>query len=193
MDRIERADEISRFLLFLREMRETLAGASQRNDDPAVQTIRRTIEDHYTDDQGKPAVYVAMESALYDDAPAIVSLWNRFEAYDPAQLQRYRRLIDVELNGLNGDRHPRKVFDRSPLGLAALIIGTITIWMTFLKIYSGDDLSELLDPFRFDTVVGILWIVGMFLVLWYIVRIHRNNQQVARLATIARSIDLYLD
>jgi hypothetical protein len=193
MDKIERAGEISQFLMFLHEMRETLAKAQQSNSDPAVQTIRGMIEDHYTDDQGKPAVYIAMESALYDDAPAIIALWNRFEAYDNDQLRRYRRLIEIELSGLNGDRHPRKVFDRSPFGLAALIIGTITIWMTFLRIYSGEDLGPLLELIRFNAIVGVLWIVGMFLVVWYIVRTHRNNLQVAHLATVARAIDLYLD
>ncbi len=61
MDQLKRAGEISQFLLFQREMNEVLSKAKQSDGDLAVETIRGTIEDHYTDDQGKPAVHIAME------------------------------------------------------------------------------------------------------------------------------------
>lgn len=154
MDTMERASEISRFLFFMRDMREALAATGTRADEPAVKMIRSTIEDHYLDDQGKPAMYLTMASALYDDAPAIVNLWKHLENYDAKELRRYRRLIGIELDGLNGDRHPRKVFDRSPFGVAALIVGTITIWMTFLNTYPCEELGELLKLIRFNWIVA---------------------------------------
>ena len=161
-------------------------------DTPDVRLIRGAIEEHYVDDQGKPAMYQRFESALYDDSRSILTLWRFFDGFERQQLRDFQQLTSLELHGLTGDRHPRKVFDRSPFGIAALIVGTITIWMTFLRTYTGDDLSELLELIRFNWIAGLVWIVGLFVVLWFILKTVRNNRQVAFLASISRALDLYL-
>ncbi|EMI57860.1 hypothetical protein [Rhodopirellula sallentina] len=65
--------------------------------------------------------------------------------------------------------------------------------MTFLRTYTGDDLSDLLELIRFNSIAGTLWIVGLFLVVWYILKTHRNNVQVALLSSIDRALSIYLD
>ncbi len=42
-------------------------------------------------------------------------------------------------------------------------------------------------------VTGTAWIVGMFVVLWYILKTARNRAQVASLSSINRALALYLE
>ena len=190
---LDRSLAIVGFLNFLQDAREHLSKRLASKDNPQVREIRGSIEDHYIDDQGKPAMYLPFESALYDDAQAMVTLWGCFDRYPQNELLAFKRMLRLELDGLTGDRHPRKIFDRSPFGIAALVVGSITIWMTVLKTYTGEDLSELLELVRFSWIAGTMWIVGLFVVVWYILRTHRNNCQVAFLGSVARSLDLYID
>lgn len=186
------AQAINAYFGFLVEIRERLRDEKVSAGAEEVTVMRESVEEHYADDQGKPAMYQRFESALYDDAPALVTLWNCFDAYDRDDLRSFQRLTKLEIDGLTGDRHPRKVFDRSPFGVVALVIGTVTIWMTVLSTYSGKDLG-LIEGVRFESIVGVIWIVGLFVVVWYIFKTHRNNIQVAFLSSLARALDLYLD
>jgi len=184
------SQEVAKFLEFLADAREQLKHNLVPEETPDVQRIRRCVEEHSVDDQGKPTLYQRYESALYDDARSMVTLWTWLEDHDRETLQRYEKLIAIEIDGLVGDRHPRKVFDRSPFGVAALVVGTVTLWMTFLKTYSGEDLGDLLLLIRFNWIVGAVWIVGLFVVIWYILKTHRNNTQLAFLSTLQRAIKL---
>lgn len=183
------------FLAFLQTMRERIKNEQKSAFASDLRLIRDPIEDHYEDDQGKAAMYQRFESALYDDAPAMLTLWQAFEDYGENELRCFQRLTKLEIDGLCGDRHPRKVIDRSPLGVAALVIGSVTIWMSILKTYSGQDLGKLLvllEAIRFNWIVGTMWVVGLFVVVWYILKTHRNNCQVAFLSSVSRALDLYL-
>jgi hypothetical protein len=191
-DDASRAQQVGEFLTFLLDLRTRLNSEAVSATAAEVQLIRDPIEEHYVDDQGKPAMYMQFESALYDDAPVMTTLWRCFQSYQPSDLRIYRRLTALELDGLTGDRHPRKIFDRSPFGVAALIAGTLAIWMSVLKTFSGEDLSELLELIRFNWSVGTIWIVGLFVAVWYILKTHRNNRQTAFLSSVARALDLYL-
>ncbi len=188
-----RATTMGEFLEFLMEARASLKAnlAGKSHDD--VERIRAPLEEHYLDDRGQPAMYQRLESALYDDSQEIVTLWQFFERYDPDQLHAWQRLVQLEHEGLTGDRHPRKVFDRSPFGIVAIIVGTITVWMTILKTFSGEDMGELLEVIHFNWVAGTIWIVGLFVALWYILKTLRNNRQVAFLSSLNRALTLYLD
>ena len=187
------AQGIQEFMAFMHSMRERLKSQLVSEDTADVQKIREVVEEHYINDQGKPAIYQRFESVLYDDAPRIITLWGMFSEYSTEQLQQFRRLVKLELQGLTGDRHPRKVFDRSPFGVAALIVGAITVWMSFLRTMTGkDDMSDLLLLVQFNWVEGAIWIVGLFVVLWYILKVSRNDRQVAFLASLSRALDLYL-
>ncbi len=192
-DTDRRGQLIRRFLTFLLDAQSELSNNLVPGDDPQVQEIRRPLEEHYLDDQGKPAMYQRLESTLYDDARSVVTLWRYFNSIPREQLVAFRKLLQLEHDGLTGDRHPRKIFDRSPFGIGALIVGTITIWMTVLQTFTGEDLSELLQLIRFNWVAGTVWIVGLFVAIWYILKTLRNNRQVALLSSIRRSLDLYLD
>lgn len=192
-EHLAHANVIGDYLQFLLEAASRLKHPVSK-DSPEVKQIRAPLEEHYEDDRGQPAMYQRFESALYDDAPTLVTLWQFMDDYTPEELSVYRRLTDLELEGLSGDRHPRKVFDRSPFGFVALIVGTVTIWMTVLRTYSGDDfLREFLAAVRFNSIVGTIWVVGLFVVVWFILKTHRNNRQVAFLSSVSRSINLYLD
>lgn len=184
---------VGEFLNFVLDARTAIKKSLVPGNDPQVQEMRSPVEQHYVDDDGKQAMYQRIESALYDDARPMVTLWRFFESYDRHQLQSFRKLLDLEIDGLAGDRHPRKVFDRSPFGIAAIVVGTITIWMSLIRTFTGEDLAELLELVRFNWVSGLIWIVGLFVVLWYILKTQRNNQQVAVLSSIRRALDLYLD
>ena len=189
----ERETTLNSFLTFLLGAKTSLKQQLASARDPQVEQIRAPLEEHYVDDQGKPAMYQRFESAIYDDARSLVTLWAFFESYSHRQLRSFQRLVQMELDGLNGDRHPRKVFDRSPFGIVAIVVGTITIWMTIVRIYTGDDLSIFLEAIRFNSIAGVIWVVGLFVVLWYILKTVRNNQQVAFLSTIGRALELYLN
>ena len=189
----DRSNAISDFLEFLLVAKQALKKWRVGERDPRVQQIRSPLEEHYLDDQGKPAMYQRIESALYDDSPEMVTLWQLFDSYDRDRLRAYQRLLKLEHEGLTGDRHPRKIFDRSPFGIVAIIVGTITIWMTALRTFTGEDLGELLELIHFNWVAGTIWIVGLFVVLWYILKTLRNNQQVAFLSSLDRALTLYLD
>lgn len=190
---VERGPLLSDFLTFLLAAKTSLKDQLASSKDQQVEQIRAPLEEHYVDDQGKPAMYQRFESAIYDDARSFVTLWSFFESYDRRQLRSFQRLVQMELDGLNGDRLPRKVFDRSPFGIVALVTGTLTIWMTILRTYTGDDLSIFLEAIRFNWIAGIIWIVGLFVVLWYILKTVRNNHQVAFLSSLGRALELYLN
>ena len=195
-DAFARANSVGEFLSFLQSMRERVKQCKSSVVSAELDLIRAPIEEHYVDNQGKPAMYQRFESALYDDAPTMLALWRSFEEYDTADLQLFKRLTKLELDGLKGDRHPRKIFDRSPFGVVALIVGSVTIWMSVLKTYSGQNLGELLlllEAIRFNWIVGTMWVVGLFVVVWYIIKTHRNNSQVAFLSSVSRALDVYLD
>lgn len=188
-----RAQLISEFLTFVWEARTALKSELVSNDHPDVQLVRAPIEEHDVDDRGEPRMYQRFESAIYDDSREIVTLCRFFGRYERDRLRTFQRLLKLELEGLTGDRHPRRVFDRSPFGIAAIVVGTITIWMTILRTYTGEDLSELLEAVHFNWIAGTMWIVGLFVVLWYILKTLRNNWQVAALSSIGRALTLYLD
>lgn len=186
-----RVQPIADFLSFLLDAKSEISNNLSAAGDREVKLIREVVEEQYTDDRGDPAMYQRLESSLYDDAREVVTLLNFFERYDSDQLRTFQSLLNLDLDGLTGDRHPRKVFDRSPFGIASLVVGTITVWMTILRTYTGEDLSELLELIRFNWIAGSMWIVGLFVVLWYILKTVRNNRQVALLATISRSLEVY--
>ena len=64
--------------------------------------------------------------------------------------------------------------------------------MTFLRNYSGEDLSDLLELVRFNWIAGTLWIGGMFVFLWFVLKTVRNNKQVALVGSLSRALELYL-
>ena len=187
-----RAELISEFLLFVWDARRSLKSNLVSKNDAEVQQIRGPIEEHDVDDRGEPTMYQRFESAFYDDSREIVTLWHFFQGFERDRLRQFQPLVKLELEGLTGDRHPRKVFDRSPFGIAAVIVGTITVWMTILRTYTGEDLSDLLEAIRFNWIAGVMWVMGLFVVLWYILKTIRNNRQVAVLSTISRALELYL-
>ncbi|MGI9519284.1 MAG: hypothetical protein ACR2NP_19695 [Pirellulaceae bacterium] len=189
----ERAATLGTFLEFLLDARAALKSNLANKGHYDVEQIRAPLEEHYLDDQGKPAMYQRLESALYDDSQEMVTLWQFFERYDRDQLHAWHRLVQLDQEGLTTDRHPRKVFDRSPFGIVAIIVGTITVWMTILKTFSGEDASRWLEVIHFNWVAGSIWIIGLFVALWYILKTLRNNRQVAFLSSLNRALTLYLD
>lgn len=187
-----RVQPIVDFLSFLLDAKAALKSNLVSAGGEEVKAIRDAVEEHYVDDRGDPAMYQSLESSLYDDAREIVTLWDFFGRYEDDQLRTFQSMLKLDHDGLTGDRHPRKVFDRSPFGIATLVVGTITVWMTILRTYTGEDLSELLELIRFNWIAGSMWIIGLFVVLWYILKTVRNNRQVALIASISRALELYL-
>ena len=187
------SQEAAEFLQFLIDARATLKTGLVSKNDPRVQQVREPLEDHYLDDRGHPAMYQKQESAIYDDSRSLVTLWGFLERYDSDQLTRWHRLVQLELAGLTGDRHPRKVFDRSPFGIAAIVIMTVTVWMTVVRNFTGEDVSQLLELLHFNWIAGAIWVGGLFVVLWFILKTMRNNIQLAFLGSLDRALTLYLD
>ncbi|OIO67819.1 MAG: hypothetical protein COW19_00950 [Zetaproteobacteria bacterium CG12_big_fil_rev_8_21_14_0_65_55_1124] len=188
------------FLQFIGEARTFLKQTRVSKDHPDVLQIRSQVEEKYDDDRGRPAVYQKFESTFFEDAPDIVTLWVFFQKYEHDQLRRYRRLTRMELGGLTGDRHPMAILGRTLLGTAALILTGVTTWWGIIKLVSGDDpmawssqLSHLLlSPAGVNQLAGIIWLTGMFIVIWYVLRMVRNRKQVAFLASLSRALDMYL-
>lgn len=195
MQRDPKIEQIGAFLKFLDLARMELRRSRRVSEQSEMALrIRATVEDHYLDNQNKPAMYQRFESALYDDAPAFATLWPFFRGYELDELRNFERLLDLEFTGLTGDRHPRSIFARSPFGIAALVVGTVSAWFAVVKTVSGEDtlvsLSELGIANSYTTGAAVL--VGMFVVVWYILRTTRNRNQVAVLSSIIRALELYL-
>ncbi len=191
-----RIERIGAFLGFLEQARLELRRNRVSERSETVTRIRAAVEEHYVDDQNRPAMYQKFESALYDDAPAFATLWPFFRRYELDDLRRFEHLLGMELAGLTGDRHPRSIFARSPFGVAALVVGTLSVWWAVIKTVSDEDMMSV---FLSDLVLanawvtGTAWIVGMFVVLWYILKTARNRAQVASLSSINRALALYLE
>ncbi len=188
-----RANTVSEFLIFLSSAQDELKSNLASVNDETVKLMRGPLEEHYLDDRGKPALYQRFESALYDGSSEMTTFWRFLARYDRQKLRSFYTLLEMEIEGLSTDRHPRKVFDRSPLGILAIVVGTITLWMTVVKNFTGEDLSGLLELIRFNFVAGAVWIGGLFVVLWFILKIYRNNRQLAFLGSLKRSLHLYLE
>ena len=120
-----RLEHIGAFLVFLQNARRRLRDQMVAKAAPQVQHIGQPREGNYVGDQGKLAMYQKFESVIYDDARAMVTLWQFFDEYERKELRQFQRLTALGSRGRKGDRHPRNVFDRLPLGVAALIVGTV--------------------------------------------------------------------
>lgn len=189
----ERANRVSEFLVFLSSAQDELKSNLASVQDETVKRMREPLEERYIDDQGKPAMYQRFESALYDGSSELATFWRFLGRYDRNDLRRFYSLLEIEIEGLSTDRNPRKVFDRSPLGVLAIVFGTITVWMTAVKNFTGEDLSDLLELIRFNFIEGAVWIGGLFVVLWFILKTYRNNRQLAFLGSLKRALHLYLE
>jgi hypothetical protein len=193
--------QLAEFLKFISEARSFLRQGKVSKHHPDVQRIRSEVEENYRDDRGQSAIYQKYESSLYEDAPAIVTLWGFFQAYDCDQLHRYHKLTITELGGLKGDHHPMAILGRSILGTGALLLSGVTVWWGLIKLVSVDHtgslftdlLHDLLSPAMVNRLVGVVWLVGMFVVVWYALRMVRNRKQVAFLSSLSRALELYLD
>lgn len=189
------------FLQFLSEALTFLKKSKISKRNPDVQHIRSKVEENNHNNHGQRSTYQKYESAFYENAPAIVTLWGFFQTYDNDQLRRYHRLTLTELNGLKGDRHPMSILGLSILGTVALLFTAITVWWGIIKLASGDHprkfFTELLHYLSsspmVNSIVGIIWLVGLFVVVWYVVRMVRNRKQVAFLYSLSRALELYLD
>lgn len=186
---------IAGFLRFVEEAQNHLHEHLVSDKSLEVREIREAIEARTDDNTRVPRI----QSALYDDARALVTLWTFFRAYDHEQLQRFARMVKLELQGLTGDLHPRSVFARSPLGIAALGGAIISVWWAIVTTVSGVDVSgfrSTLEEGLGDTVITILVFVaffgGLFVGIYYFVKIGEYRAQIADLSSIARALDLYL-
>lgn len=192
-----RPAQLADFLRFVGDARTFLEKNRLSEKHPDVARIRDVVEEHSRDEQERATTYQKYESALYEDAPAIVTLWSFFRNYDPLRLQRYRSLTAMELRGLSGDFHPTAILGRSLLGKAALLLSAFTVWSGIIGLVSaansGNPLPALLGPSLANGLAGFVWVAGMFIVLWYVIRMTRNRKQVAFLASLSRALTLYLE
>ncbi len=194
-------DQLIDFLQFLSEAHSFLKRSRVSKRHPDVRRIRGQVEEMNHDDRGQPVMYQKYESTFYEDAPVIVTFSGFLQKYECDQLRRYRKLTMMELSGLTVDYHPMAILGRSVLGTAALLLSSVTIWWGLIKLVSENDptsfFSEffhgLLSPAMVNRIVGVLWLVGMFVVVWYILRMVRNRKQVAFLSSLSRALELYLD
>ena len=194
-----RTEQLAEFLQFLGEARSFLKQNRLSKRHPEVQLIRSELEENNQGEHSQP--YQKFESTFYEDAPNTVALWNFFRKFECDQLRRYHMLAKMELSGLMGDYHPRAIFGRSVLGTAALLLGCGTVWWGLIKLICGEDsgklssdfFQDLLNTVTINRVVGVISIVGMFVVVWYVLRMVRNRKQVAFLSSLSRALTLYLD
>ncbi|NHN39596.1 hypothetical protein G8764_20035 [Pseudomaricurvus alcaniphilus] len=201
MTHAAKTSQTADFLQFLSDARTFLTENRVSKHHPDVRHIRTGVEDNYRDDRGQPAVYQKFESTLYEDARNLVTLWRFFPEYEKSQLRRYNRLTAMELSGLTGDHHPMAILGRSLLGTAALLMSAISVWWGLISLISADDsgnlftelLHGLLDPAWINRIVGVIWLAGMYVLIWYVLRMIRNRRQVAFLSSLTRALTLYLD
>ena len=113
----------------------------------------------------------------------------------------YYKLTLTEIDGLKGDYHPMAIFGRSVFGTGALVLSGITVWWGLIKLVTIDEtgnwlaelIRSLLSSDMENRVVGMILLVGMFVVIWYPIRMVRNRKQVAFLSSLSRALALYID
>ncbi|RLA07925.1 MAG: hypothetical protein DRQ60_11325 [Gammaproteobacteria bacterium] len=187
------------FLKFVSEARSCLQQNRVSEQHPDVKRIRSGVEENYRDDRGRPAIFQKYESSFYGDASAMVTLWDFFGNYDRDLLCRYQTLTAMELSGLRGDQNPNAILGRSVLGMAGLLFSALTVWWGVIAWVSREDsgnllaelLKGLLSPAMANRLVGMIWLVGLGVVIWYALRMIRNRKQVAFLSSLSRALELY--
>ena len=192
---------LAEFLKFINDARSFLKRGKVSKHHPEVKAIRNEVEEEYHDDSGKPAIFQKFESTLYEDAPTIVALWVFFQSYNYDQLCTYYKLTLTEIDGLKGDYHPMAIFGRSVFGTGALVLSGITVWWGLIKLVTIDEtgnwlaelIRSLISSDMENRVVGMILLVGMFVVIWYPIRMVRNRKQVAFLSSLSRALALYID
>lgn len=197
----ELTGQLAEYLKFIGDARSCLKRNKISKHHPEVKAIRSEVEDDYKDDRGEPAMYQKFESALYEDAPTLVSLWRFMQGYNFEQLYLFHKLTLIELDGLRGDYHPMAIFGRSVLGTGALVLSGMTVWSGLINLVSNEEagnwftelLRSFLSPSIENSLVGVVMLVGMFVVIWYPLRMVRNRKQVAFLSSLSRALALYLD
>jgi hypothetical protein len=197
----ELTGQLAEYLKFIGDARSYIKQNKTYKHHPEVKAIRSEVEDDYQDDHGEPAIYQKFESALYEDAPALVSLWRFMRGYNDEQLCLFHKLTLIELDGLRGDYHPMAIFGRSVLGAGALVLSGMTVWSGLINLVSNEDagnwftelLHSFLSPSIENSLVGVVMLVGLFVVIWYPLRMVRNRKQVAFLSSLSRALTLYLD
>lgn len=201
LDNKELTGELAEYLKFIGDARSYIKINKTSKHHPEVKAIRSEVEDDYKDDRGEPAIYQKFESALYEDAPTLVSLWQFMQGYTYEQLCLFHKLTLIELDGLKGDYHPMAIFGRSVLGTGALVLSGMTIWSGLISLVANEEagnwftelLRSLLSPSIENSLVGVVMLVGMFVIIWYPLRMVRNRKQVAFLSSLSRALALYLD
>jgi hypothetical protein len=194
-------DRLADFLQFLSEARSFLKQNQVSKSHADVQRIRSEVEENSHDDRGYQELHQKYESTFYENASTIVTLWDFLQKYECDQLRRYHKLTLMELNGLTSDLHPMAILGRSVLGTAALLFSGVAVWWGLVKLVSEDNpgnlfselLHNLLSTAMVNRILGVIWLVGIFVVIWYVLRMVRNRKQVAFLSSLSRAIELYLD
>ena len=194
-------DLLADFLHFISDARSFLKRNKVSKHHPDVQRIRGEVEAADDEDNGQSVKYQNFESTLFEDAQVLVTLLDFFQTYDDEKLGRFHKLTLMELNGLTGDYHPMAILGRSVLGTAALILGGVTFFWGLIRLFSGDDIAKLFPAFlntilsaaMVNRIVGIICLVGMFVFIWYLLRMVRNRKQVAFLGSLSRALEFYLE
>lgn len=194
-------DLLADFLNFINKARSFLKRNKVSKLHPDVLRIRGEVEAADEQDNNQSVKYQNFESTLFEDAQILVTLLGLFHTYDDEKLHRFHKLTLMELNGLTGDFHPMAILGRSILGTGGLILGGVTVFWGLIRLLSGDDMAKLFPAFlttvlsaaMVNRIAGLIYLAGIFVFIWYLLRMVRNRKQVAFLSSLSRALEIYLE
>lgn len=193
------ANEIVVFYDFIDSARKIMA--SKLSKSSLCSTVKTRIEIQNQDKSEAPPD-TKFESAIYADIHNIEKLLPYLNGYTPAELEKFRTMIDIEVSGLEGDMSIREKLIGTIPGAIFTGISVSFIWFGFWSsIYYIEvvgDLGQMLkdEIVSFAAVEAILIIVitlgGTFGVFSYVYQAWRGRKQASYLRAIKRAISLHL-
>jgi hypothetical protein len=142
------------------------------------------------------------DSAIYRDINRIALLRKFLQKFPFDNLKRFQKIIELELQGLEGDLKPRAVLT-STLPAAIIVgLGLAAAWSTLWANYFSFDIAKIFIEVLSNKLQQIKWlnwvasltfVFGGFVGIgWYVTVSYQNLKQISHLRSLHRAITLYL-
>lgn len=195
--------ELSDLYRFIEESRKFVKGNfAEHADVELISEIKKIIEVDKVSFDGKSHKDIKFDSAIYRDIGQIALMKNFLKKFQDSDLKRYQTLIDIEINGLEGDVNPRTILTSTVPAAVITGLSLAAIWSALGAVYFGIDLTEIFVDTLMSKLTNISWlrgilsvvfVIGGFLgITWYVTGLYKNQKQLMYLKSLDRAISLRL-
>ena len=162
--------------------------------------IKKSLEIPNKDKSETPDL--KFESAIHSDLANVEKLIPLLSHYEYRQLCDYQKMIEVEIDGLEGDMSPKAILMSTRGGAIFTGFTLAAFWFAFWSnIYVVEGSGEFLNAMKESltnvalielVLILIIWLGGTFGLISYAYMMFKNNRQANCLRSIKRAIALLL-